>query len=191
MLEERELGPEAIVYIRSCLSQGDTLAEHLLRLPLEEGRITAWLPAAVSNEVSRRFDTGGVIAPGSGAESIVTTFISTYLSKPGKRYGVFETFATSGDHSIAHPEVSFFIHETEVYYFLTSRDLDPEKITKTVRSARQFPFIGVLTSVPQGEPDVQPNCKVGMNVLEKLVSGTEYILISAYDGEGELIWRKG
>lgn len=184
-----EFGPEAITYIRSCLSEGDTLSRHLLVQPLESGRVTAQLPDSVDPEISQRFEVGGITRR-SDTEFNLITFISAYLNEPGKRYVMFETLARLGDASLASSNNQFLTHRSEVYYFLTSRNCNSEKIINAVRKARSYPFIGVLTSTPEDEPDIQTGHTLAPDVLEKFATRAEHILIGAYDNEGILIWSK-
>jgi hypothetical protein len=189
MLKLVEFGPEVITYIRSCLSEGDTISRYLLVQSLEGGRVTTQLPDDVDSEASQRFEVGG-ITKRSDTESYLVAFISAYLNQLGKRYVVFETLARLGDASLASSKNRFFTYRTEIYYFLTSKDCDPEKIINAIRKARSYPFIGVLTSTLEDEPDIQTGHVLAPDVLEKFATRAEHILIGAYDSEGVLIWSK-
>lgn len=189
MLNKVEFGPEAITYIRSCLSEGDTISTYLLNLPLENGRVATHLPTTISPAASRRFKVGGVTTR-SETEPALVAFILAYLRGQRKRYAVFEALERPGDAPLSSSKAQFFIHEDEIYYFLTPQERDPTKVASTVRAARSYPFIGVLTSIPEDEPDIRAGYELTADILERLAMRTEHILIGAYDGEGELIWSK-
>jgi hypothetical protein len=190
MLKEFEFGSEAIIYVQSCLSSGNTLSRRLLKLTLGSGRVTAHLPANVSPVTAREFEFGGIAKGGENPWSHLAAFIAEYLSGQGKRYAVFEAIERKGDPCVSSLDKKFFTHGSELYFFLTSRDQDLSSITGTIRAARSYPFVGALTSVPEDEPDIRADFEVTTDVLEKLAARTEHILIGAYDDEGVLIWSE-
>ncbi len=189
MLKDFKFGSEAITYIRSCLSEGDTLSKYLLDSALGRGQVKAHLPADADPGYIKRFRWGGVTTR-NNTRQFLTTFISAHLIKKGKQYAVFETLYRPGDICLLSSKEHFFTHKLEVYYFLNSHDIDSDIIVSTVRFARSYPFIGVLTSIPEEESDIQAEHELPIDKLKKFVARTEYILIGAYDNEGVLIWSK-
>ena len=216
MIGRFEFGDEALDYVRSCLASGKTLSAHLLQLPLDTGRVWAYLPENVAPEAARSFRMGGVIPIDQDAEveifsdgklaatlipvrthplgvrteQVLLQFISSYLSESGERYVVFE-------HALAHPTdpfiqtgtSKFFSYGPEVYHFLSSQDVNLAQIHDTVRSASSYLFIASLTSLPVKQ-DIQPRQEVSLDTLKTLSNNTVHIIVGAYDGEGELIWSK-
>jgi hypothetical protein len=190
MLKKVEFGPEATIYIRKQLSWGKTLADLLLRLPLEEGQVIAYLPTTASFEKSRDFETGGIAKTRETRPRLIA-FISDYLSKPGKRYAVFEDpNAQVGDPHLQSSREQFFSHGIDVFSFLTPQDHDSERILYTVTSVSAWYFIGILTSIEKGEPDIQNRQIATKELLIELAKRTEHILIGAYDNEAKLIWSR-
>lgn len=190
MFKEFSLGPEALHYVRSCLSAGNTLAELLLDLALEKGQVTVFLPATVTLAALQRFDVGGV-ATRSEMEASLVPYVKTYLQGPGKRYAVFEAIEQVDDAYLSSVTMErFFTFRHEIYYFLGPHERDSATIAGAIRAARAYPFIGALTSIPRGRPDIQVGQNMESDFIEELAARTAHILVGAYDEEGALIWSK-
>ncbi len=188
MLKEFDVR-NAIPYIRSSLAAGSTLAQHLLRLPLDEGRVITHLPEETSPEAVEQFETGYRASWREIREHLVT-FIAAYLKGYEKRYGIFETFVRLGDPAFHPLEEQFLSHKQEVYDFVSSEDSSSDIVYATLRLARPYPFVGVLTSIPEDRPNIRTGHVLTIDEIEMLTSRAEYILIGAYDDEGTLIWSK-
>lgn len=192
MLQKVEFGPEAIVYIREQLSWGRALGKLLLNLPLEEGRVIAYLPASTSFEQRRNFRTGGLPKTQSKTVDNLRGLISKYLVGPGKKYAVFEDInAQVGDPFLQEEKEQYFIYKTDIYYFLNSKNNDPERMRCIVTGYAWY-FLGMLTSLAEDGPDIQNHQIVTHKLLKQLTMSAEYLVVGAYDAENELIWcRKG
>jgi hypothetical protein len=189
MLKKFEFGTEAVSYIQSSLFDGDTLSRHLLSLPLKNGQVTAHLPATVSSEMAQRFEVGGITTRNNTVPHLVA-FITTYLSGRGKPCAVFEAIERHGDLYLSLSKQPFFVHNSEIYYFLGSQNRDSEKVRTVIQAARSYPFIGVLTSLSESDPDIRVAQEVTESVLRKLAARTKHLLIGAYDAEGILVWSR-
>ncbi len=189
MLQEFSFGVEALSYLQSSLSEGGTLAQYLLALPLSDGYIWSRLPVTVSTAKRMRFTEGGV-DPSGESELWLATFIGRYLQGRQNAYAVFETLWRPHDPGLARQRDHFFTHGPEVYSFLTSRDRDLQDISWTVRGARDYPFIGALTTLPENAADLEPHAEVTTDVLREVALRTEHILVGAYDAEAELVWSR-
>ena len=118
-------------------------------------------------------------------------FISRYLSKPGKRYAIFEnSYSRSDDRGIQTRRDQLFFHDIEVYAFLTPDNHDAERLSYTVHAASGYYLIGVLTSIKEDEPDIRDRQSVSEHLIEQLATRAEHILIGAYDGDAVLIWSQ-
>lgn len=180
---------EAIAYIRTCLEQGNTLARYLLDLPLEEGRVIIPLTVTVNEVTYSNFAVGGVTAR-NDTEPLLADFISAYLDGENGRYAIFEdTLAQLGDAFLSSSKTQFVAFETEIYYFLSSRESNSKTIISVVRQATSHLFIGVLTSLA-AENDLHTEQAITLELLTAIVQHAEHILIGAYDGEGVLIWSR-
>lgn len=189
MLRNMDNKLAAIAYIRACLEQGNTLAKHLLDLPLDQGQVIAPLPNAVSETAYSQFTVGGVTTR-NVTEPVLANFIATYLQGMAGRYAVFEdALARPGDSILASSQAPFVTFDSEVYYLLSNQQIDPNQIIATIRRATSHLFIGVLTSL-NAETELRPRQSITANLLATIAQHTEHILIGAYDSEGVLIWSR-
>lgn len=195
MLIEIDFGQEAIQYIKEQLSQGNTLARYGLSMRLQEGHVISYLPPAVSPVARRDFRNAFSIATDQTyaieLDAKILDLVSAYLAQPGKRYAVIETYFEPDWPVLASLHLPYFIHGSEVYFFFSSQDHSHEMISQALHSARDYPFIGALTSLPSTEADVQIKEELTANIMEHLAARTEHLLIGAYDAIGYLIWSKG
>jgi len=203
-MKEFHFGPEAIVYIREQLAKGLTLASYLLRLPLEEGVVRAYLPDTASEEAAQNFREGGVregifldelasymALPKEEEDDSLTTLILEHLAKSDAPLVVFEDAAGSPEFPAwQSPKHQYFIFNSEVYHFLNPQDVDLRRIHRTIWTAHVYPFIGILTSRSTAEQEIGDRQKVTADTLEKLANRTRHLVIGAYDLEGELIWSR-
>lgn len=190
MLNRIEFGSEALGYLKDRLAHGRQLAKELLHLPLEGGLLFTYLPEGVDREAAGRFEAAG---PGAGSEmeieQHIADFASAYLEPSPKACAVFE-------HALANPTDAFlsaqsgdvvFFHNTDVYY-LATRDGPP--VLQALRRAKTaYLCVGALTAVA-GVPAIRNRLHVSGEAIAALARNTNYILVSAYDLEGYLIWSR-
>ncbi len=193
MIREFEFSSKSIEYLRDQLSGGNTLSRHLLNLPLERGRITSFLPESFEPAAHLSFRTGGVITTrliGDERDSRILALISTALNKKGNIYAVFESIARVGDPKIAREGQYYFTFGREVYIFVDHTKYDTRTINEAVKDARFYPFVGVVASIPDDSPTIEPYQELGGDVITELAARAEHILTDIYDGEAFLIWSK-
>jgi hypothetical protein len=192
MLKEVELGQEAIDYIKDSLSQGRTLSRYLCNLPLEQGVVTTWLPPASNSLFLTDFRMGGVITGEirHEADAKLGEFVSKYLSRSSTRYAIFEhALARAGDPFLLSVATRFFVYGDEVYFFLTSEDSETINIMDAVKNAKTYLLTGVLAEVTT-LPELRDHQQVTEEILRTIVDKTGYLIVGAYDEEGELIWKR-
>jgi hypothetical protein len=189
VLAQHRLGPDAIGYIRAQLEQGRTLSQLLLALPLENGAVVTYLPTSVDPKAVHQFSTGG-IASIHKTELKMIQIIAAFLAAGSNRCAVFEDALTNAtDPGLRPVTAPYFTAGLDVYFYVTSRDASEPLISKALRESKSYLFLGVLTAGdrlidgPQGH-------QVSVSDLEALVQQTTTMLVGAYDGEAELIWRK-
>jgi hypothetical protein len=208
MITEIELDRDAITFMRSCLSEGNTLSKHLLRLPLDEGRVVTYLPLTASPDAIKRFAVGGIIPTTrlqhevdagkyefvqlsrAEVELKLADLISAYLNQPGSRYAIFEhALAEPTDPWLAQTSAKFFTYRSEVYIFLTSQDISTKAIVSAIRTAATYRFTGILCTTSK-LPDLGTGQVVEQDTLRALAKSTEHIIVGAYDGESEIVWSR-
>ena len=208
MITTIELGHDAITYIRAYLSEGNTLSEYLLELPLEEGRVVTYLPPTSSLDAIENFEVGGIVPTvdvqrevGSGKQEIVqlqraeiqlklANFITAYLNRPGRHYAIFEhALAEPTDPWLAQTSAEFFTYRSEVYIFLPSQDASTKAIVSAIRTAATYRITCTLCTTSSG-PDLSTGQEVEQDILRVLAESTQHIIVGAYDGESEIVWSR-
>lgn len=188
MLKAYELGEEAIHYIKRELGDGDTLANYLLDLELEKGQVMTHLPNGVNLETILQFGTGGVVSKSYTTENLLV-WIREYLDGGSNHLAIFETLARPEDPSLSIPGPPFLVHKNEVYYFVTSHSSE-SAISRSVRFARSYPFVGVLSSLPLEKYTIRTGQRIDKNTLRNLVQRCRYLLVGVYDNEAVLVWKR-
>jgi hypothetical protein len=211
---EISLGPEAIGYIRECLSYGKTLARYLLeKLDLESGSVTTFLPPDVSEEARTQFKWGGKfkrdpatfvyhtapdgsrtrMEPVPNTNPWLVSIVEAFLRGAEGRVCIFEdALVRPSDPCFSSLKGRLLIFGDEVYYFLSSEDREGKRIAETVREAANvWPgLIGALTSVA-GEAALSDEAReITAAQLRVLAESVEKIVVGAYDGESYLIWSR-
>ena len=213
--KEITLGPEAIEYIRKCLSDGNTLARYLLqKLNLDRGRVVTFLSSDVTAEAAKQFTTGGKLpmppksqwryaegerskwrmVPIPDTDSCLVAIIEAFLNAEEKRVCIFEDdLSRPNDPILSRSVARLLTFKDEVYHFLSGRDVESSKIRQTIRQAKSIPlFIGAMTSVPEESSFSYKARRITITsdkLLRILAERTEKIVVGAYDGEGYLIWN--
>ncbi len=179
---------EVFAYIRNELSDGNTLSSYLLSQPIEKGSVTTFLPVEKASGLINRYATG--IAGRTKSNRMLADRIRAFLDRPGQ-YAIFEDVCFDLDTPGAKDcEEEFFSFQTEIYYFLTSRNWDIRTIIHIINCPCPNPFVGVLVSVPEDEPDITNREKVERALLKRLADHTIHLIIGAYDATGYLMWHR-
>jgi hypothetical protein len=192
MLKKVQLGSEAIRYIAGSLSEGRSLSKYLLVLPLEKGNVTTWVDSATDHVALTHFKTGGIIAGEARrkADRMLARFVSSYLAQADTRYGIFEhALASEGDPFLLTKRINYFVHKSEVYFFVTSKDGTPTKVDEAIKVARTYFFTGLLADLPDSQ-NIMNHQEADITLLKSLVDNTNHIIVGAYDGEGNLLWSR-
>lgn len=190
MLRQYELGSQAIDYIKSQLSVGHTLGRSLLDLPLDSGRVAAFLPTGTEPESLYAFQWGGVATATDGVWENMASFVSTYLRGGVGRYAVFEGFRPADRMLTASGRQYFSFGPDEIYYFASSAGADSPKVEVAADAGRSYPYIGVLTSIPEDSPDIRSGSDICEELLKELAARAQHLLIGAYDDEAPLVWTR-
>lgn len=192
MIEKRELDDDAVVFIRRNLSRGAAVSRMLLDLPLEEGKVSVFLPKHVGKDVARGFDLGGVFRQEESieAERRVAEFVASYLNRSEHAYAVFENpVMKPTDPSARLSALCYFTYNDIVYFLLSSGQPELTRVIATLRGVHSWVFNGILT-LPKGLGTIDARQQLDRETLVNLATNTEHILVGAYDYEGYLIWSR-
>jgi hypothetical protein len=196
-------------YIQQKLAVSDKLGVFALATAQLEGRVFAFVPQPARETQEFHYQDGGIdwdesSAPFRAAER---EFIRDYLRSSENAIAVFEGWCVAIDEQpkpLIKAGVNFFLNESSlhgigrppnirqrlpargVYLYGTSKDENVEH-TLLVRS-RQYPTIGVLTTLPPGQKIV---CGATMadDFIRDLATRAQYVFVGAFDEEARLIWE--
>lgn len=201
----------AVEYMENQLRLGKTLASLLLRtVDFRRGSIASLIPAGYGSAELLEFEKGHLESTGipqrvqlgsiSGlalqkvnAKDDLTELIATALKRPGGYCLLENSLALSSDPWLQRAKSRIAIHETEVYHLLTSNDRDRIAIENAIGDASRSPNVcgcGACGRLAEALA-VSSSGQVVLSTddIKALASSAEYLVVSAYDGEGYLLWR--
>jgi hypothetical protein len=191
MFREIELGIKGVEHVRTQLGLGGSLAARISTAPLEQGVVGTRVPiTALKDGEIADLQSGGVM----NREDSVTglgKLISGFLrqSMPPRRYAVFaEPFGKRGDSYLTTVRERKHFMGDEVFFSLLHEDADTSRVLDTIRRVGDYPFIGVLSSIPNDGIGLEHGEELDEDMLEALVSGMDHLVVGAFDGEGFVIW---
>lgn len=194
MLRKYMLDAEGTTYVKSLLASSSTLqppalSSLLAHFPLEAGHTFTFAPQSTPKERLTSFHMGG-LRHQDEVQEVVSQLIIDYLNTGGTRYLIFEdTVAYSTDPGIEKHRTHILTQGSQLYHFL-SRSAQKELVDVTLRKVfYNWLVVGILTSDPT-LPQLRHRQEIGQEELRRLVQGTEYIIVNAYDNEGVVVWQK-
>ncbi len=200
MVVPRTLDSRALDYLREYLDEGGELSRALASLPLETGRVWSFLHPTVAPDTAYRFTSGGITPPEpiyEGVQAISTPslpdialLIDGFLRSGPDTFFICEDASATptAPYIRADRESRFFFYETAVYRVVSPEVLHQVGIESTIRRARSYRFLGILTTGDDNTLQRMNRAQLTPLQLAMLVRRTERILIGAYDYEGYLIW---
>lgn len=183
MVTTRDLGDEALEYIRSELSDGRGLGSRLVQHPLD-GSLIAILPASVPADAALDFQSGDV-ARGQEVTKLAD-LVWTYVSERTVGVCVFEhaTLRAGDPH---FPALDYFTVGADVYLILTGSS-DLESIAAAAKETHWYPSIGVLSTLSDRQIVPASGSSQPEAVLDELAARVEGVIVGAYDGESWIVW---
>ncbi|MBN2240863.1 MAG: hypothetical protein JW712_13910 [Dehalococcoidales bacterium] len=202
-------------YLTNCLLCGHTLSNSILNFfNLDDGHISTSIP--INGDETNVYDfTHGRIFPeiqesewqklkdkdNSNAVWVpvqrvlkpVVDTIHRYLSdNPSGVCIVDETLAKSTDKWLQRIETKILVYNDEVYHYVDYSRRTIKEIEEMISNSPGFwpPFIGVLTTIPAEMKKLIIGKEIHQDILNVAAKQTKKIIVSAYDGEGYLIWNK-
>ncbi len=177
------LDERAHSFIKDELKHGNSLAQFLSEIKsFDEGQVTSYLPASLGFEKIPDFnhsiflETG--LKLGKIAEQMVEVFIAEYLQKDKGHCFVVETYYHyPKDKAFLNKNaIPYFIFENQVYFYSTESSVNLHEV---LHSARDYPFISCLTSLPEPTP-----IPANSEFIQGLSERAQFIIIKAFDAEG-------
>lgn len=209
---EIRLGSEAVDYIESCLQDGNTLSRSLLHThDLRVGKVRTFLPESVSYKAANEFTLGGklptpdpethkvftgddgfkwIAVPVPTADAETIAIIRNFLEAEQNHACILENaVAGASDPWLCSITTRALTYGSEVYHLITHDDIDdPNNIVNTIKDAMSWRLIGALTSAPHTILLAPRLSAISEGELKTIAERATSIVVSAYDGEGYLIW---
>jgi hypothetical protein len=205
-----QLGQAGLQYVIDYLKEGRGLAKLLLqRGDLARGHVSTILPDEISEKAALAFeygllpepppqthiyyDDGGrrwTAVPKPNLEFLSVPTIAAFLRHAPKNACVLEdTNGRPSDPWVSNAETDLILTEDEVYHYLAASPAPAkERILAALRSARDWRFLGILTSTER--PLLERREWFTLNEFAALAKNAQQILVGAYDGEGIIFWEQ-
>jgi hypothetical protein len=192
MLTEVSFGPRAIAYIRTLLEGGTTLSRALARLPLEAGRVVAFLPetsagAGGDGPEPERFDAGGVTSAAQTEPALVRFVADALVAAPDACLLLEDAVARPQFPYVSRTGLPYLTLKDEVYWVVSHTSADGESVRRALRQAASYRLVGALTEASDASA-WNPGQEIPAETIEALAGRARHILAGAFDGEAVLIW---
>jgi len=192
-------------YLRSQLKIGGKTLSNLINiLPLENGKIFAFVPEGIPEKSLYEFDKGGLyffdkellkntpalVPVQNDARSVLIRNLHEYLDLKKENCCIFEEpIALPSDPFIKNSEIEYVHINDEMFYFFDKKNNDAKKIEKSFTGSEAHYFLCALSTLNFEEHfEFAPFKKITTELLEKVVANLTSFFVRAYDGEGYLMW---
>lgn len=196
--------PKAFNYLRSQLSLGSVfLSRNILKLPLEHGKVFAFVPKETSNEALFRFESGGlyvvdrtlltnpiVVPVQNEGVPFIVSIIHEFLKLDICNCSIFEEpNAKPSDPIIINSGREYVSIKEEIFYFLNSDNNNVKEIEQVLMRSEAYYLLGVLGSLDYRiNANFKPFERITAELIKMIVDNINSFFVSAYDHEGYLMW---
>jgi hypothetical protein len=202
----------AVDYLRSQLRQGKTLAAFLLSgVNFQQGRIATLTHTALTMKEALEFGQGhespaqdsmrkltvgrisGVACPKPSANKQLVEMIEEVLGQGDSICVLENSLAEPGDLWLKGAKSRVAIYDSEVYHFLMPVDRNETSVTDSIREASgPTNLVGALGRAPVGiNFSSSRRFALDRKDLEECARLSQCVFVSAYDGEGYIVWSAG
>ncbi len=208
ILADETARTSAIEYFWEKLGQGNSLASLVLRaVNFDSGTVASLCPNSYDRLEITEFDRGhtigraspqpfkigrvsGLAIPKVTMQEELAELICTYLDFEGVCL-IENPLARLGDPWLDRAISRFATYESEIYHLVASPDCDAGKVLQAIVESSYSPLSwGALGRIPM-------NCLIsdlnGVGLrsegLKKFAENVRCLFVSAYDGEGSLVWQ--
>ncbi len=196
-LHEFTVSPQANTYIEHYLQAGvgiddghpftDFLLKHL---NIAAGTVTTLMPDNVNPDDLLHFSAArmGDIGNITGREMI--ELVPQYLASDPDALCVFEDrLGRKGDPGGTFEDTVWFVGSIPYYFLRSEHASDVERIRGLMRELDFYFFFGTLIQLPAGYTVPPPGAELTLDQLETFAQHTQYLIWSAYDDAGALLWH--
>jgi hypothetical protein len=183
----------AFQYIINQLSLGGEISNYLQKFNLGMGTLITYLPEEVDTEKITDWSESIDWLYGKNVtkenENILINLISKFMKMKKGNCFLSETLCLLGDPILNKKNFPYISYNNQIFGYLINISSD-ELIRTVLINSRRYPFVGLLTELPNGLDAIYNKQKLSENTLERLIKLTRYIIIGAFDDEGFIIWSK-
>lgn len=196
-------------YLENQLAKGKTLCKYLLDMVRQgQGDFICLSPTPLGPDKVIQFEEGHVHndtvlntlvigdvsgSMGQKADSLkqLASFIQTRLTSPQHFCVLENSLANPSDPWLSRSKSRILVHGIEVYHFLPYSDRIIEKIADSIREAESDTrFRGMIGKTEEITKLKISEGRVSLGELEVMGTSAQCIFVSAYDGEGYLVWEE-
>ena len=117
--------------------------------------------------------------------------IESFLSVDSKQLCVFKDIVLRlNDPCIDKVKTPYWPCEDTVYHYILGRDIKKDLVKNVLREAGSYITLGAITSFDEANDLFNEKRNLQKNDLYEFAKRVQKIIVSAYDGEGYLIWEK-
>lgn len=205
MIVKKEVTSEtAFLYLKDQLNlSGKSLSNELEKISLKEGKVFALVPAGISNENLYNFNEGGLykidkrlfnkspilIPVQNDSRYWLIKHVIQYLNENEENSVIFENpVGSPNDPYILNSKVVFFSIENEVYYFLNKESPNIKLVKEVFSRSEAYYFLCIFSTINL-KSKFLTSPKSNSEIIKKTVDNIRSFVVSAYDGEGYLMWN--
>jgi hypothetical protein len=191
MLKDFPLGAAGAQFVEKNLNQKAGLAPALLKVLPPGGTVFAPLPEGVDLARATKFSTGGLLRRRDSLSWLgqrVTTLADT---APNGVFVVQDAWGISPDDPVAAKITEeHFFNGIATHFFLRKAEIDPTSIADIFCAGSSFLVIAIFAPIDIAPSDIPADHVVGDAFVDNLASHVQELYISAYDGEGIVVWQR-
>ena len=199
-------GDRSFKYLREQLNMGISLSQIMNNLPIENGKVYAFVPQGINEESLYNFSYGGiypfdkeelkttnVIRVRNDAKKIILDIIEKHIILNEENCCLFEyPNAAPHDPWVATSGMNFIhLNNEQMFFFFDKRSCEIEKLQEAFSTSHTYIFLCVLSTLNINEHShFAPFKEITDELLSLLVNESSSFFVRAYDGEGYLMWEK-
>lgn len=190
-----DLGEVGLRWVRQVVSHSVLpIGKCLALLPIEGGRVWTRVPDHLARDEAVRRLPSGMLEPWGDADyHWEDEVLADYLAGHPSRCVVAPSQLRLSWPAVEELRVPFFLHEGEIdMHLFLAGPRRPER--RALRDLEEYgllyPFIALLTSLPDEHPPLRHSEWVGAEVIALLAARTEFVVLGAYDEENDVIWER-
>jgi len=187
MVAEISVGDAGRNYMQGVLRQCKGAALHLVEVVSKPGRIFAPLPLETTEDRALQFGLGGL----SSQSDALNWLFSNLTSKRDGTLILQDVWSQPSDLEVRRPVLESYVTDgSQVYYYLPSFSLSPDKLIDLHKQVSSFQVIGFYVAHSLNLTfEQRRHHRVPAGYFDHLAPSTMAVYVSAYDQESWVVWQ--